>query len=99
MGGKTDADPFAVRTMTSCGEEIAFSDPYVSDEQRAAAGRETVAERMRALLPGNRRRAAAAYAAGGAARRAGGAAGLVPAGRGGAARAARRFAVRGVGRG
>src|SRR5580693_8341656 len=64
MGGKTDADPFAVRTMTSCGEEIAFSDPYVSDEQRAAAGRETVAERMRALLPENRRRAAAAYAAG-----------------------------------
>ena len=65
MGGKTDADPFAVRTMTSCGEEIAFSDPYVSDEQRAAAGRETVAERMRALLPANRRRAEAAYAAGG----------------------------------
>ncbi|MGH3271170.1 MAG: hypothetical protein ACRDN1_19240, partial [Trebonia sp.] len=65
MGGMTDADPFAVRTMTSCGEEIAFSDPYVSDGQRAAAGRETVAERMRALLPGNRRRAAAAYAAGG----------------------------------
>jgi len=65
MGGKTDADPFAVRTMTSCGEEIAFSDPYVSDEQRAAAGRETVAERMRALLPANRRRAIAAYAAGG----------------------------------
>jgi enterochelin esterase-like enzyme len=64
MGGKTDADPFAVRTMTSCGEEIAFSDPYVSDEQRAAAGRETVAERMQALLPENRRRAAAAYAAG-----------------------------------
>jgi enterochelin esterase-like enzyme len=64
MGGKTDADPFAVRTMTSCGEEIAFSDPYVSDEQRAAAGRETVAERMRALLPENRQRAAAAYAAG-----------------------------------
>jgi enterochelin esterase-like enzyme len=65
MGGKTDADPFAVRTMTSCGEEIAFSDPYVSDEQRAAAGRETVAERMQALLPANRRRAEAAYAAGG----------------------------------
>jgi enterochelin esterase-like enzyme len=53
-----------VRTMTSCGEEIAFSDPYVSDEQRASAGRETVAERTRALLPENRRRAAAAYAAG-----------------------------------
>ena len=51
--------------MTSCGEEIAFSDPYVSDEQRAAAGRETVAERTRALLPANRRRAEAVYAAGG----------------------------------
>ena len=47
------------------GEEIAFCGPYVSDAQRAAAGRETVAARMRALLPGNRRRAAAAYAAGG----------------------------------
>ena len=56
MRGMTDADPFAVRTMRSCGEEIAFSDPYVSDAQRAAAGRETVAERMRALLPDNRRR-------------------------------------------
>ena len=61
----TDADPFAVRTRISDGEEIAYSDPYVSDAQRAAAGRETVAERMRALLPANRRRAAAAYAAGG----------------------------------
>ena len=49
----------------SGGEEIAFSGPYVSDAQRAAAGRETVAARMRALLPANRRRAAAAYAAGG----------------------------------
>ena len=65
MRGMTDADPFAVRTRISDGEEIAYSDPYVSDAQRAAAGRETVAERMRALLPANRRRAAAAYAAGG----------------------------------
>jgi enterochelin esterase-like enzyme len=64
MRRMTDADPFAVRAMTSAGEEIAFSDPYVSDAQRAAAGRETVAERMRALLPANRQRAAAAYAAG-----------------------------------
>ena len=64
MRRMTDADPFAVRTRTSAGEEIAFSDPRVSDAQRAAAGRETVAERMRALLPANRRRAAAAYAAG-----------------------------------
>jgi len=64
MRRMTDEDPFAVRTMTSAGEEIAFSDPYVSDAQRAAAGRETVAERTRALLPANRQRAAAAYAAG-----------------------------------
>jgi len=64
-GDQAGADPFAVRTMMSCGEKIAFSDPYVSDAQRAAAGRETVAERMRALLPENRRRASAAYAAGG----------------------------------
>ena len=64
MRRMTDADPFAVMTMTSAGEEIAFSDPYISDAQRAAAGRETVAERMRALLPANRQRAAAAYAAG-----------------------------------
>jgi enterochelin esterase-like enzyme len=65
MRGMTDADPFAVRTRISGGEEIAYSDPYVTDAQRAAAGRETVAERMRALLPANRRRAAAAYAADG----------------------------------
>jgi enterochelin esterase-like enzyme len=65
MRGKEDADLFAIRTMTSGGEEIAFSDPYVTDAERAAAGRETVAARMRALLPANRRRALAAYAAGG----------------------------------
>lgn len=65
MRRMADADPFAIRTMTSCGEEIAFSGPSVSDAQRAAAGRETVAERMRGLLPENRRRGAAAYAAGG----------------------------------
>jgi len=60
----TDADPLAVRTMTSGGEEMAFSDPFVSDAQRAEAGRETVADRMRTLLPTNRRRGAAAYAEG-----------------------------------
>jgi enterochelin esterase-like enzyme len=65
MRGKADADLFAIRTTTTGGEEIAFSDPYVSDAERAAAGRETVAARMRALLPGNRQRALAAYAAGG----------------------------------
>jgi enterochelin esterase-like enzyme len=65
MTGGTGADPFAIHTMVSGGEEVAHGDPSVTDEQRAAAGRETVAERTRALLPGNRRRAAAAYAAGG----------------------------------
>lgn len=44
MRGRAAADPFEVRTMTSGGEEMAFSDPFVSDAQRAAAGRETVAD-------------------------------------------------------
>jgi hypothetical protein len=35
MRWTTDADPLAVRTMTSAGEQIAFSDPYVSDAQLA----------------------------------------------------------------
>jgi enterochelin esterase-like enzyme len=65
MWGKADADVFAIRTMTTGGEDVTFSDPYVSDAERAAAGRETVAARMRSLLPANRRRALAAYAAGG----------------------------------
>ncbi len=43
------------------GEEVAFSGSHVSDAERAAAGRETVAERTRALLPGNRERAATAW--------------------------------------
>jgi hypothetical protein len=65
MRGRTDADPFAVRTMTVAGEEVPFSDPYVTDAQRAAAGRETVAGRARALLAANRERAARRYASGG----------------------------------
>ena len=53
-------------TIRRAGEDIAFGvQPYVSDAERAAAGRETVAERFRALLPDNRRRAADQYAAGG----------------------------------
>jgi enterochelin esterase-like enzyme len=63
--GRADADPFAVRTMTVAGEEVPFSDPYVTDAQRAAAGRETVAERARTLLAANRDRAARRYADGG----------------------------------
>ena len=63
--GRTAADPFEIRTMVVAGEEIPFSDPYVTDAQRAAAGRETVAERARALLAANRERAARRYATGG----------------------------------
>jgi hypothetical protein len=47
------------------GEEIAYGDPSVTDAERAAAGRETLAERSRALLEANRRRAAAQHAASG----------------------------------
>jgi enterochelin esterase-like enzyme len=65
MRGRMDKDPFAVRTMTVAGEEVPFSDPYVTDAQRAAAGRETVAQRARALLAANRERAARRYADGG----------------------------------
>jgi enterochelin esterase-like enzyme len=57
-------DPLAVRSFTDAGEEVAYGDPSVTDQQRAAAGRETVAERSRALLESNRRRAAEQAAAG-----------------------------------
>jgi hypothetical protein len=58
-------DPLAVSTFVEAGEEIACGDPSVTDAERAAAGRENLAERSRALLAANRRRAAAQYAAGG----------------------------------
>jgi enterochelin esterase-like enzyme len=58
-------DPLAVRIFVEAGEEIACGDPSITDAERAAAGRETLAERSRALLAANRRRAAAQYAAGG----------------------------------
>jgi enterochelin esterase-like enzyme len=45
------------------GEEVAYGDPSVTDQQRAAAGREAVGERSRALLEANRRRAAEQAAA------------------------------------
>jgi len=64
MPGKRDRDSLAVKTMVVAGEEVAFSHPYITDAQRAAAGRETVAGRTRALLEANRERAAARYAAG-----------------------------------
>jgi enterochelin esterase-like enzyme len=60
----SDPDPLAVWTIVVDGEEIACGDPSVTDAERVAAGRETLAERSRALLEGNRRRAAEQYAAG-----------------------------------
>jgi enterochelin esterase-like enzyme len=59
-----DPDPLAVRTFVDAGEQVAYGDPSVTDQQRAAAGRETVAERSRALLEANRRRAAEQATAG-----------------------------------
>jgi enterochelin esterase-like enzyme len=57
-------DRLAVWTYVEHGEEIACGDPSVTDAERAAAGRETLAGRWQALLPGNRSRAAAQYSAG-----------------------------------
>lgn len=61
MGAKRDR--FAVWTYEEAGQEIPHGDPSVTDAERAAAGRETIAERWQALLPSNRSRAEAAYAA------------------------------------
>ncbi|MDQ6922520.1 MAG: alpha/beta hydrolase-fold protein [Candidatus Dormibacteraeota bacterium] len=61
--GQTSPDPLAVHTFTAAGEEIAMGEPWVTDEERAAAGRQTVADRSRELLDGNRRRAAEHHAA------------------------------------
>jgi enterochelin esterase-like enzyme len=60
-----DRDRLAVWTFEEAGEEIPNGDPSVTDAERAAAGRETLAERFAAVLPGNRRRAAERYTAGG----------------------------------
>jgi enterochelin esterase-like enzyme len=65
MPARSPRDRLAVRTYEEHGEEIPLGEPAVTDEQRAAAGRETIAERWQALLPGNRRRAAERQAAGG----------------------------------
>ena len=64
VDGRPARDRLAVWTYVEHGEEIPLGDPAVSDEERAAAGRETLAERWRAVLPGNRSRAAAQYSAG-----------------------------------
>ena len=65
MRARTDRDRLAVWTYEEAGEEIPHGDPSATDAERAAAGRETLAERFAALLPANRSRAARAYAAGG----------------------------------
>jgi enterochelin esterase-like enzyme len=65
MRARPGRDRLAVCTYEEAGEEIPNGDPSVTDAERAAAGRETLAERFAALLPGNRSRAASQYAAGG----------------------------------
>lgn len=52
------SDRLAVRTYVEAGEEIAFGEPGVTDQERSAAGRQTLAERSRELLGTNRKRAA-----------------------------------------
>jgi hypothetical protein len=59
-----DQDRLAVFTCEEAGEEVVAGDPRVSDAERAAAGRETMADRFAALLPANRSRAEAQYEAG-----------------------------------
>ena len=67
MGASTGAgrDRLAVWEYERHGERVASGDWLVSDAERAAAGRETVAGRFRALLPANRERAAQWYTDGG----------------------------------
>ena len=65
MRVRPDRDRLAVWTYEEAGEEIPAGDPTVTDAERAAAGRETLAERFAAVLPGNRSRAASQYAADG----------------------------------
>jgi enterochelin esterase-like enzyme len=56
-------DRLAILTHTDAGEEIPFGDPSVTDAERAAAGRETLAHRRQELLGSNRRRASGQYTA------------------------------------
>jgi hypothetical protein len=65
MRGRPDRDWLAVWTYEEAGEQIPAGDPSVTDAERAAADRETLAERFAAVLPDNRERAADRYAAGG----------------------------------
>ncbi len=52
MRARLDPDRLAVCTFEQAGEEIPNGDPSVTDAERAAAGRETLAERFAAVLPG-----------------------------------------------
>lgn len=52
------SDRLAVRTFIEAGEEVAFGEFGVTEEERSAAGRQTIAERTRELLCTNRKRAA-----------------------------------------
>jgi hypothetical protein len=52
MRGRPGCDRLAVSTYEEAGEEIPNGDPSVTDAERAAAGRETLAERFAALLLG-----------------------------------------------
>jgi enterochelin esterase-like enzyme len=63
MSSLAAGDPLAVWTYIEAGEEIADGHLSVTDAQRTAAGRETLAKRSAALLPVNRARAAEQYAA------------------------------------
>jgi enterochelin esterase-like enzyme len=65
VSGRPDRDRLAVFCYEEAGEEVVAGDPRVSDGERAAAGRETMADRFAALLPANRSRAEAQYEAGG----------------------------------
>ena len=66
MNDRPARDRLAVWTYTEHGEEIpCCGDPSVTDAERAAAGRETLAELSQAVLPRNRSRAARQYSAGG----------------------------------
>ena len=65
MNATPSRDRLAVWTFADNGEEVPCGDPSVTDAERAAAGRETIAGRWQVLLPGNRSRAAAQYSAGG----------------------------------
>jgi enterochelin esterase-like enzyme len=60
-----DRDRLAVWTYEEAGEQIPAGDPSVTDAERAAAGRATLAERFAAVLPDNRSRAASQYATAG----------------------------------